>query len=203
VVHHSSASLTGESAYHVAAFTGRTAVKSTFSTAILIGLVAGITTAIAQNTGQAPPTPPAQNATAAPRPTPPTRDPNTPGFVPARELPDGTVPPSDTDGNFVIGPAHPAAPEMSAQDGVPQGTIYNLTMSSADSKMYPGIARDAGTFGTVDPSDPAKLVVTTSLPAPTPAGRGLRPQTMRSRRAAPFIVGADGPIRCCSRRSTI
>ena len=41
-----------------------------------------------------------------------------------------------------------------------------FTMSSADSKLYPGIARDADTFGTPDPNDPAKLIVTTSHPAP-------------------------------------
>ena len=36
------------------------------------------------------------------RPTPPTRDPNTQGYVAAKELPDGTVPPPTADGNFVI-----------------------------------------------------------------------------------------------------
>ena len=95
------------------------------------------------------------------RPVPPTRDPNTPGYVQAKELPDGAVPPADADGNFIIGPTHAPARETVVQEGVPQGTICNLTMSSADSKIYPGIARDAGTFGTVDPADPAKLVVTT------------------------------------------
>jgi len=39
-------------------------------------------------------------------------------------------------------------------------------MSSADSRIFPGIARDSGTFGTVSPTDPATLVVTTSHPAP-------------------------------------
>src|SRR5881227_2301564 len=95
------------------------------------------------------------------RPVPPTRDPNTPGYVQAKELPDGAVPPADADGNFVIGPTHNAAPEMTVQEGVPQGTVYTFTMSSTDSRMYPGIAREAGTFGTVDANDPAKLVVTT------------------------------------------
>ena len=57
-----------------------------------------------------------------PRPTPPTRDPNTPGYVEAKELPDGTVPPADADGNFIIGPTHNPAPEMTVQEGVPQGT---------------------------------------------------------------------------------
>src|SRR5215216_6249719 len=92
------------------------------------------------------------NSTPAPaarptRPPPPTRDPNTPGYVTARELPDGEVPPVDVDGNFILGPTHNRALEMVAQTNVPQGTIYNFTMSSADSKIYPGIAREPGTFG--------------------------------------------------------
>src|SRR6516225_5728653 len=41
-----------------------------------------------------------------PRPTPPTRDPNTPGYVTAKDLPDGTLPPVKTDGNFILGPTH-------------------------------------------------------------------------------------------------
>src|ERR1044071_1360359 len=80
--------------------------------------------------------------TPAPRPVPPTRDPNTPGYRQAKELPDGAVPPADADGNFIIGPTHNAAPEMAVNEAVPQGTIYNLTMSSIDSKIYPGIARE-------------------------------------------------------------
>ena len=50
------------------------------------------------------------------RPTPPTRDPHTPGYVHAKELPDGTVPPASADGNFIIGPTHPAAPGMSSSE---------------------------------------------------------------------------------------
>ena len=53
------------------------------------------------------------------RPTPPARDPHTPGFVDAKELPDGEIPPADTDGNFIIGPTHKKAPELTVQDGVP------------------------------------------------------------------------------------
>ena len=67
-------------------------------------------------------------------------------------------------------------------------------MSSTDSKIYPGIARDAGTFGTVDPADPAKLVVTTSRPAPyTRRVAVYVPKQYVPGTAAPFIVGADGP----------
>jgi enterochelin esterase family protein len=80
------------------------------------------------------------------------------------------------------------------QDGVPQGTIIKLTMSSADSKIYPGIARDAGTFGTPDPRDPAKLIVTTSHAAPyTRTVSVYVPKQYVAGTAAPFFVGADGP----------
>jgi len=48
----------------------------------------------------------------AQRPPVPTRDPHTGGYVQATELPDGTVPSPKADGNFIIGPTHPAAPEF-------------------------------------------------------------------------------------------
>src|SRR3954470_16851513 len=135
-------------------------LQTTFCVAIAVAIWA--LPANAQSTAGAPGSvpPPAQTPAAPPRPTPPTREPNTPGYVTAKELPDGSVPSAEVDGNFIIGPTHAPAPETAVQDGVPQGTVYNFTMSSADSKMYPGIARDAGTFGTPDPADPAKLVVT-------------------------------------------
>jgi len=135
----------------------------------------------------------AQQAT-RPRPTPPTRDPHSPGYVTATELPDGAVPAADAEGNFIIGPTHSPAAEMTANDATPHGAIYNFEMRSADSKMYPGIARDAGTFGTPDPADPARLVVTTSHPAPyTRKVAVYVPKQYVAGAAAPFIVGADGP----------
>ena len=100
-----------------------------------------------------------------PRPTPPTRDPNTPGYVKAKDLPDGELPPANADGNFILGPTHNPAPETAVQEGVPQGMIFNFTMESTDSKIYPGIAREPGTFGTGDPDNPAKLMLS-SHPAP-------------------------------------
>jgi len=128
------------------------------------------------------------------RPTPPTRDPRTDGYVTAKELPDGAVPPADADGNFIIGPTHTPAAEMTARTNVPEGAVYHFTMSSADSKIYPGIAREPGTFGTPDPGDPAKLVVTTSHPAPyTRKVAVYVPKQYVPGTAAPFIVGADGP----------
>src|ERR1700684_975423 len=40
------------------------------------------------------------------RPAPPIRDPHTPGYVAAKELPDGAIPPANVDGNFIIGPTY-------------------------------------------------------------------------------------------------
>jgi enterochelin esterase family protein len=130
------------------------------------------------------------------RPTPPTRDPHTAAYVAAKELPDGTIPATAADGNFIIGPTHNADPGMSAHDDVPQGTVIEFTMNSSDSKIYPGIARDPNTFGIVDPSDPAKLVVTTSHPAPyTRKVAVYVPKQYVPGSIAPFLVGTDGPDR--------
>lgn len=127
--------------------------------------------------------------------TPPlTRDPHTQGYVTATELPDGAVPSPDSNGNFIIGPTHNPAPEMTEQTNVPQGTIYQFTMDSKNSKIYPGIAREPETFGTVDSTNPARLIVTTSHPAPyTRHVEVYVPKQYVAGMPAPFIVGADGP----------
>ena len=128
------------------------------------------------------------------RPVPPTRDPHTAGYVVATELPDGLTPPANVDGNFILGPTHNPAPESQSHEGVPHGSIYEFTMNSAESRIYPGIARDPGTFGTPDPVNPARLVVTTSHPAPyTRKVTVYVPAQYKVGSIAPFIVGADGP----------
>jgi iron(III)-enterobactin esterase len=140
-------------------------------------------------------TPAATPAPQTARPVPPTRDPHTQGYVQAKELPDGTVPAADQDGNFIIGPTHPPAAEMTAPE-LTHGNVVEFTMSSADSKYYPGIARDKGTFGTPDPDNPAKLVVTTSHPAAyTRKVAVYVPKDYVPGSVVPFIVGADGPDR--------
>ena len=48
--------------------------------------------------------------------SPPTHDPKNPNYPPATELPDGTLPASGAEGNFIIGPTHPPAPEVAAQE---------------------------------------------------------------------------------------
>ena len=83
--------------------------------AIVIALIACTVPAKTQT----PPAPQQPGATTpaparANRPPPPTRDPNTPGYVAAKELPDGAIPPADAIGNFIIGPTHPPAPRCCA-----------------------------------------------------------------------------------------
>src|SRR5215475_598819 len=68
------------------------------------------------------------------RPGPPARDPHTEGYAKATELPDGTIPKPNQDGNFIIGPTHPAAPEWNAQEGVPDELVTSFVMDSNDSK---------------------------------------------------------------------
>ena len=146
--------------------------------------------------------PPAAPAAAQPpagrqnRPPTPARDPRTAGYATAAkatELPDGAVPPVDADGNFILGPTHTPAREVAVPEGGLRGTVHEFTMSSADSKMYPGIARTPGTRSEVDPNDPAKRIVSSG---PAPYTRRVAvyvPKEYVPGTAAPFIVGADGP----------
>jgi enterochelin esterase-like enzyme len=162
-----------------------TPIPRSLSIALLVSLIMVVHPTFGQSA------PVAQNTE---RPAPPTRDPHTPGYVTAKELPDGSNPPANADGNFVIGPTHQVTPEMSAKDDIPKGTVIEFTMKSSDSNIYPGIARDANTFGTGDPTNPAKLIVTTSHPAPyTRKVAVYVPNQYVAGSVVPFIVGADGP----------
>jgi iron(III)-enterobactin esterase len=164
---------------------GMTPVQRSLNICLLFSLAAVFHPAFGQTPAPAP---------HAERPTPPTRDPHSPGYVDAKELPNGSVPSPNVDGNFIIGPTHNPAPEVSANDGAPKGTVVEFTMNSADSKIYQGIARDVGTFGTPDPANPAKLIVMTSHPAPyTRKVAVYVPKQYVAGSVAPFIVGADGP----------
>lgn len=128
-----------------------------------------------------------------PKEAPPVRAADTPGYVTAKALPDGALPPVIEDGNFILGPTHVAAPELSPGDSVPRGDVHEFVMRSEESTLYPGIKREPGPLGTVDPTDPAKLIVTASHPASY-----LRkvtvyvPKQYAAGAVAPFIVGADG-----------
>jgi iron(III)-enterobactin esterase len=134
------------------------------------------------------------SAQASERPAPATRDPHTAGYVTAKELPDRVLPRPNADGNYILGPTHTPSPDINADNATPNGSVVEFTMNSTDSKIYPGIARDANTFGTPDTANPAKLIVTTSHPAPyTRKVAVYVPKQYIAGDPAPFIVGADGP----------
>ncbi len=125
------------------------------------------------------------------RPQPPVRDPHTAGYVKAVELPDDTVPPVNRNGNFILGPTHSPAPELTAH--VPRGRVCEFMMRSADSKLYPGIAQDAGTFNHIDPEHPDRMLVTAHAAPYLRTVAVYIPSGYRAGEAAPLLVGADGP----------
>jgi len=103
----------------------------------------------------------------------------------------GANPPSDVDGNFLVGPTYVRPPELNVTAGVPQGRVEQFSMDSADSKFYPGIGRNV--FGTVDPNNPKTLIVETH---PAPYHRTITvyiPSQYVQGTAAPFMVTHDGP----------
>ena len=82
--------------------------------------------------------------------------------------------PKSGEGNFIIGPTYTNAPELTAKDGVPKGKVYQFTMESTDSKLYPGIAKNQP--GTV----PYQRRVTLYVPSQYVPGK-----------PAPFLVSQD------------
>ena len=159
-----------------------------------ITLAAGFRPAMAQ----------APNAPARPaRPTPPTRDPHTPGYVTATELPDGMNPSPKADGNFILGPTHNPVPEVTVQDNVRHGTVYNFTMESTDSKFYPGIAREPNTFARPDPNDRTKVLVESTPPPIRAAWPYTCPNNMSQAQQRRSSWAQTGRTRCYSRPLTI
>jgi len=136
---------------------------------------------------------PAPVAGRAARPPAPTRDPLAPGFVKATELPDGQVPPTEADGNFIIGPTHVPASEMSpVADVQPKGTIYKFTLRSTESKFYPGIARDQPAAGAEAPAG-ANGPTISSHPEPwTRTVSVYVPQQYVPGTVAPVMITTDG-----------
>ena len=133
---------------------------------------------------------------------PPTRDPRNPNYPPATELADGTLPRPDQDGNFIVGPSHPAAPETTAGAGVPKGAVTTVTMSSNEGVIYrpamvredPGGCLNASVYGAeTAPGDKSDLIVTTARPGIwTRKVDVYVPAQYRKGSDAPFIVFGDG-----------
>ena len=82
--------------------------------------------------------------------------------------------PSAGEGNFIIGPTYTNAPELTPKDGVPKGMVYQFTMESTDSKLFPGIAKNQ--TGTV----PYSRRVSVYVPSQYVPGK-----------PAPFLVSQD------------
>ena len=83
----------------------------------------------------------------------------------ADDAPQGAL----ADGDFKIGPTYANAPELTVKDGVPKGVLHQFTMSSEDSKLYPGL------------KGPYKRKVAVYVPSKYVPGT-----------SAPFIVVQDG-----------
>ena len=79
------------------------------------------------------------------------------------------------DGDYTVAPPYQNAPELTPRNEVPKGMIYHFTMDSKDSKIYPGIAKNAP--GQVVPY---KRNVTVYVPSQYKSGT-----------PAPFIVSQD------------
>lgn len=131
-----------------------------------------------------------------PRPPMPTRDPHTPGYVKATELPDGTIPAANKNGNFIIGPTHTPAPELADANRALDGTVVEFTLNSEDSRYFPGIARNPDSHPTPDPANPARLIgIETHPQAYVRRVAVYVPKGDMAGKEMPFLVGADGPDR--------
>lgn len=126
---------------------------------------------------------------------PPTRDPHSPGYPAAAELPDGRLPSPGQDGNFILGSTHTDAPEMLEHAGVPKGRIVTFTMTSADSRVFPGQVRDQSVYeAPTDPADPSTVLLTTVHPGPwTRSVTVYIPAGYVAGTPLPFMVDQDGP----------
>jgi hypothetical protein len=121
------------------------------------------------------------------------RDPHSPGYVEATELADGEVPPVDADGNFIIGPTHKPAPEMSPiDDPALKGQIFKFTMHSEDSKFYSGIARDTAAPGAAPGAGDGRAPVTSHAAPWTRTVSVYVPKQYVPGSVAPVMITSDG-----------
>ena len=101
------------------------------------------------------------------------------------------------EGDFVIGPTYTNAPELTVKEGVPQGTVHHFTMSSTDSKFYPGLPPRNSPPGT--PIAPYTRDVWVYVPSQyaagtLPSGENGEPEGSRDRRLGKL------DFRLCARR---
>lgn len=161
---------------------------ATLATAMASAIVAAQTPAVPAN----PAIPAAAAPAAAPaRPVPPTRAPDAAGAPPFSRVAPGGNAPVNQNGDFLIGPDYPPAPELTVDEKLPKGTVRQFVMESKDSGFYPGIAREV--FGTVDPDNPNTLIVQTHAKPWQRAITVYVPAQYKKGKAAPLLVTHDGP----------
>ncbi|MEW6342449.1 MAG: alpha/beta hydrolase-fold protein [Paraburkholderia sp.] len=138
--------------------------------------------------------------------SPPTRDPSNPNYPKATSIADGHLPPVPVNGNFIIGPSHPVATEVT---GTQTGTVYSFRMWSYNSKIYPaGLVRVEPSFdyinqyGRTVPGDFSTMLVPNCFTAGanycgeaaiwTRVVQVYVPRQARGQDPLPFIVSGDG-----------
>jgi enterochelin esterase family protein len=103
----------------------------------------------------------------------------------------GNNPPVDRDGDFVIGPPYSSPRELEVAGGVPRGRVEQFALDSADSRFFPGIARNAP--GIVDPDNPRTLRLEVHPQTYSRAITVYIPAGVMPGQALPFMVVHDGP----------
>ena len=129
------------------------------------------------------------------RPAPPTRDPNTPGYVTAKQLPDGSNPPANVDGNFIVGPTHEPPPETVRQRRHSQrhrNRVHHELLRQQDLSRHRPRRQHLRHSRSRGPRKASRNAP--AIPHPTPARwPSMFPSSTFAGTVAPFIVGADGP----------
>jgi Putative esterase len=126
--------------------------------------------------------------------SPATRDPHNPQYPSATELPDGVLPATSAQGNFIIGPTHAPGPETVVQ-GAPKGNVVTFSMTSEDSVIYnPGLVRDiSNKLEPTFPNDPSNLIISTSHPGTWTRSISVYiPKQLTGSGPSPFLVVGDG-----------
>ena len=138
-----------------------------------------------------------------PRPAFPTRDPHTPGYVPATELPDGAIPSPTADGNFIIGPTHTPAPEIHRARASPRHRRrihHELRRQQVSTPASPATQAPSAR---PTPPIPPNSSSPPATPRPTPArSPSMSPSSTSPAPTPPSSSAPTAPTACSSPRST-
>ena len=127
------------------------------------------------------------------RPQNPTRDAHTSGLWTRRSCRMEKCRRQTPRADFIIGPTHMPAAETIVHEGVPQGTVYEFTMSRRTAKSIPASRVSAGRWAR--PTRPIRQSSSSPTSHPAAYTRHMAvyvPKQYVPGTVAPFIVGADG-----------